>query len=45
MPLLVTRAFQSKQSIALLYSHHEFSMAKPLFEVNGKLQKEGEDGL
>ncbi len=45
MPLLVTRAFRSKQSGALLYPHHKFSITKALFEVNGKLQKEGEDGL
>lgn len=45
MPLLETRAFQSKQSRALLYSHHKSSITKALFEVNGKLQKEGEDGL
>ena len=45
MPLLVTRTFRSKQSRALLYSYDKLSITKALFEVNGKLQKEGEDGL
>ncbi len=45
MPLLVTRAFRSEQSGALLYSLCKFSITKALFEVNNKLQKEGKDEL
>ena len=45
MPLLVTRAFRSKQSRALLYSDCKFSITKALFEVNIKLRKEGKDGI
>ncbi len=45
MPLLVTRAFRSKQSRALLYSHRNFSITKALFEVNNKMRKEGKDGI
>ena len=45
MPLLVTRAFRSKQSRALLYSDRIFSITKAPFEVNIRLRKGGKDGL
>lgn len=43
MPLLVTRAFRSKQSRALLYSSCRFSITKALFEVNWYRPKEERD--
>lgn len=39
MPLLATRAFQSKQSRALLYSYRKFSITKAIFDVNTNYEK------
>lgn len=39
MPLLATRAFQSKQSRALLYLYRKFSITKAIFDVNTNYKK------